>query len=69
MLTVTLDIAAWGLAIVAASSALVRLMLGVLAAQVARKALKLSPASEPADRAHRLAVVRALLGGLRPPRN
>jgi len=55
--------AAWGLAAVAVSSALVRLVLGVLAVRTARRLL-----AEPAGRAHRLAVLRTLLNGLRPPR-
>lgn len=67
MLAVDVGVAAWGLAAVAVSSAVVRLMLGVLAVHAVRKALRPSDASEPADRAHRLAVLRALLKGLRTP--
>lgn len=61
--------AAWVLASVAVSGALVRLILALLAAHAARKALRPSAPSEAADRlrAHRLAVLRALLNGLRTP--
>jgi ABC-type arginine transport system permease subunit len=58
MLTNTAGAAAWVLASVAVSSALVRLILGVLAAHAARTALR---PSDPAESAHRLAVLRALL--------
>ncbi|MET9514522.1 hypothetical protein [Streptomyces sp. NPDC002994] len=70
MLTITMGAAAWLLASVAVSSAVVRLMLALLAAYAARKALGPSTGSRSADRlrAHRLAVLRALLNGLRPPR-
>ncbi|MFI1394666.1 hypothetical protein [Streptomyces sp. NPDC020681] len=64
MLTITMGMAAWVLAAVAASGALVRLLLGVLTAHAARKALRPSPAREAAQR---LAVLRALLNGLKPP--
>lgn len=55
---------------VVVSGALVRLILAVLAAHAARKALGPSAGSKAADRlrAHRLAVLRALLNGLRAPR-
>ena len=70
MLTVNLGTAAWALASVAVSSALVRLVLGALAAHAVRKALGSADSSESADRlrAHRLAVLRAVLNGLKPPR-
>ncbi|MBT2511302.1 hypothetical protein J7I98_36895 [Streptomyces sp. ISL-98] len=69
MLTITMGAAAWLLASVAVSGAVVRLILGVLAAYAARKALGPSTGSESADslRAHRLAVLRALLNGLKSP--
>lgn len=57
--------AAWALACVAVINAVVRLALGVLAARVARSVLRASAHSPPA---HRLAVLRAFLNGLRPPR-
>jgi hypothetical protein len=62
--------ASWVLASVAVSGALVRLILAVLAAHAARKALRPSAESKAADRlrAHRLAVLHALLNGLRWPR-
>lgn len=55
---------------VVVSGALVRLVLAVLAAHAARKALSPSAGSKAAERlrAHRLAVLRALLSGLRNPR-
>jgi hypothetical protein len=58
--------ASWVLASVAVSGALVRLILAVLAADAARKALRASAESKAGDRlrAHRLAVLRALLNGL-----
>ncbi|MDJ0460205.1 hypothetical protein [Streptomyces sp. H27-C3] len=67
MLTLTMGAAAWLLASVAVSRALVRLILGVLTAHAARKALGPSAGSQSADRlrAHRLAVLRALLNGLK----
>jgi hypothetical protein len=65
MLTDTMGAAAWVLASVAVSGALVRLILGVLAAHAARTALR---PSDPAEFAHRLAVLRALLDELKPPR-
>jgi hypothetical protein len=54
----------------AASGTLVRLALTVLAAHAARKALRPSRTSKAADRlrAHRLAVLRALLNALATPR-
>ncbi|HWM38331.1 MAG TPA: hypothetical protein VNS49_14560 [Streptomyces sp.] len=58
-----MGVAAWGLAAVAVSSALVRLILGVLAVHAARKLLR-----EPTDHAHLLAVLRALLNSLKSPR-
>lgn len=62
--------AAWVLASVLVSGALVRLILAVVAAHAARKALRPSGGSRAADRlrAHRLAVLRAVLNGLRAPR-
>lgn len=65
MLTHTMGAAAWVLASVAVSGALVRLILGVLAAHAARTALR---PSNPAESAHRLAVLRALLDQVKPPR-
>lgn len=54
----------------AASGTLVRLVLTALAAHATRKALRLSRTSKAADRlrAHRLAVLRALLNALATPR-
>lgn len=54
----------------AASGSLVRLVLTALAAHAARKALRPSRTSKAADRlrAHRLAVLRALLNALAAPR-
>jgi hypothetical protein len=66
MLPDTMGAAEWVLASIAVSSALVRLILGVLAAHATRKAL--SP-SDPSESAHRLAVLRAILNQLRPPRH
>ena len=66
MLTDTVGAAAWVLTSVAVSGALVRLILGVLAAHAARTALR---PSEPSESAHRLAVLRALLDELKPPRH
>jgi ABC-type arginine transport system permease subunit len=66
MLTNTAGAAAWVLASVAVSSALVRLILGVLAAHAARTALR---PSNPSESAHRLAVLRALLHELKLPRH
>ena len=62
--------AAWMLASVVVSGALVGLILAVVAAHAARKALGPSADSTAADRlrAHRLAVLRAVLNGLRSPR-
>jgi hypothetical protein len=65
MLTNPLGAATWVLASAAASSALVRLILGLLAAHAARTALR---PSNPSESAHRLAVLRALLDELKPPR-
>jgi hypothetical protein len=65
MLTNPLGAAAWVLASAAVSSALVRLILGVVAAHAARTALR---PSDPSESAHRLAVLRALLDELKPPR-
>lgn len=61
---------AWALACVAVCNTVVRLVLGVLAARLARRALGPSADSPAADRlrAHRLAVLRALLAGWRDPR-
>ncbi|WP_314175175.1 hypothetical protein [Streptomyces winkii] len=63
-------VAAWVLASVVVSGALVRLILALVAAHAARKALGPSDESKAADRlrAHRLAVLRALINGLRAPR-
>jgi hypothetical protein len=66
MLTNTMGAAEWVLASVAVSSAPVRLILGVLAAHAARTALR---PSDPSESAHRLAVLRALLNELKPPRH
>lgn len=63
MLNFDMSVAAWGLAAVAVSSALVRLILGVLAVHAARKLLR-----EPTDHAQLLAVLRALLNSLKSPR-
>jgi hypothetical protein len=62
----TTETAAWVMLSIAASSAAVRLILAVLAAHAARKALGTSAESKAAERlrAHRLAVLRALLNGL-----
>ncbi|QPP08883.1 hypothetical protein G4Z16_23505 [Streptomyces bathyalis] len=62
--------AVWVLAVVVVSGALVRLILAVVAAHAAGKALEPSADSRAADRlrAHRLAVLRAVLNGLRTPR-
>ncbi|MEW2396714.1 hypothetical protein [Streptomyces sp. NPDC046862] len=70
MLNIDIGAVAWVPAAVALTSGLVRLILGVLAAHAARKALSPSDTSEAADRlrAHRLAVLRALLNGLKRPR-
>jgi hypothetical protein len=68
MLTTDMSDAAWVLGCVAVSSALVRLILAVLAGYAARKALRPSAHLKAADRAHHLAVLRALLDGLKPPR-
>lgn len=65
MLTHSLGAATWLLACVAVSGALVRLILGVLAAHAARTALR---SSTPSESAHRLAVLRALLEELTPRR-
>ncbi|WP_329118882.1 hypothetical protein [Streptomyces sp. NBC_01465] len=54
--------AAWAFAAVGISSALVRLIVGVLAAHAARKALSPSAGAEVA--AQRLAVLRVLMDGL-----
>ncbi|MEU8825079.1 hypothetical protein [Streptomyces sp. NPDC048636] len=64
MLVMDMGVAVWALAALAISQGLVRLMLGVLAVHAARKALRPSAAR---DAAHRLAVLRALLNGLKPP--
>jgi hypothetical protein len=63
VINIDLSVVAWGLAAVAVSAAAVRLILGVLAVQTARKLL-----TGTADRAHLLAVLRALLNSLKPPR-
>ena len=70
MLSTDMDHAAWALASVAISGSVVRLILGVLTAHAARKALGPSDGSKATDRlrAHRLAVLRALLAGLRARR-
>ncbi|HEV7626456.1 MAG TPA: hypothetical protein VGO89_08165 [Streptomyces sp.] len=62
MINFDIGVATWGLAAVGVSSALVRLILSVLAVHTARKLL-----TEPTDRA-RLAVLRALLNSLKSPR-
>ncbi|MEV8569403.1 hypothetical protein AB0436_28110 [Streptomyces sp. NPDC051322] len=64
MLATHIGIAVWSLAAAAISKGAVRVILGVLAAQAAHKALKTSAAFEAA---HRLEVLRALLSGLKPP--
>lgn len=63
MLNFDMGVAGWGLTAVAVSSALVRLILGVLAVHAARKLL-----TGPTDQAHLLAVLRALLSSLKSPR-
>lgn len=70
MLSMELSQAAWVVAAVLISGALVRLILGVLAIHATRRALRPSGGSKAADRlrAHRLAVLRALLDSLKPPR-
>ncbi|WP_327351296.1 hypothetical protein [Streptomyces sp. NBC_01304] len=67
MLTVNMGAAAWAVAGVAVSSALVRLILAVLAAHAARRALRSGDGTRAGDRlrAHRLAVLRALVDGAR----
>lgn len=75
VLVIDTDAAAWALSALAVSGALVRLVLAGLAVHAARKALgsgtegRRGPdgpaAATPAERAHRLAVLRALLKGLR----
>jgi hypothetical protein len=69
MLTTGMAHTAWALASVALGRTLVRLILGILAVHATRKALGPSAPSKAADRlrAHRLAVLRALLNGLRRP--
>ncbi|SCK17984.1 hypothetical protein [Streptomyces sp. WMMB 322] len=72
MLTTGMTVAdaAWVPASVVVSGALVRLILALVAAHAARKALGPVGGSGAADRlrAHRLAVLRAILNGLRKPR-
>lgn len=66
VLVIDTDAAAWALCALAVSGALVRLVLAGLAVHAARKALGSGPAAPTAaDRAHRLAVLRVLLQGLR----
>jgi hypothetical protein len=66
VLVIDSDTAAWALSALAVTGALVRLVLVGLAVHAARKALGAGVgAAGPADRAHRLAVLRALLKGLR----
>lgn len=71
MLTSSTGLALWLLACTAASRALLRLLLGLLAAHATRKALGQSdtPGDEPEAaerlRAHRLAVLLTLLNGLK----
>ncbi|MFF2846483.1 hypothetical protein ACFVT5_09130 [Streptomyces sp. NPDC058001] len=62
--------AAWALASVAVSRTLIRLTLCALAVHAARKALDPTPNTKTAARvrAHRLAILRALLNTLKPPR-
>ncbi|MFJ6569054.1 hypothetical protein ACIQNU_16665 [Streptomyces sp. NPDC091292] len=69
MLSTHIGGAAWALASVAVSSALIRLALCALAVHAARKALDPTTDAKTADRvrAHRLAVLRALLNVLKPP--
>ncbi|MEU6676355.1 hypothetical protein [Streptomyces sp. NPDC046853] len=73
MLTTCTGWALWLLACAAASRALTRLLLGLLAAHATRKALSQSdvPRGEPKAaerlRAHRLAVLLTLLHGLQAP--
>jgi hypothetical protein len=70
MFATGMDLVVWVLAFGVISKALVRLVLALLAAHAARKALRSSPASMAADRlrAHRLAVLRVLVNGLKFPR-
>ena len=62
--------ALWVLAFVASGGVLIQMVLAVLAVYAARKALRPSDGSKAGDRlrAHRLAVLRALLNCLRTPR-
>lgn len=69
MLPTDIDHAAWALASVAISNAAVRLILGVLTARATHMALRPDDSSgHQRLRAHRLAVLRALLTGLRSRR-
>ncbi|MGW0736462.1 hypothetical protein [Streptomyces sp. NPDC002851] len=71
MLSASMGVAVWILASAAVSSALVRLILGVLAAHATRKALSTRDATHSSgacDACGPLAVLRALLNGLKPPR-
>ncbi|CAG7642196.1 hypothetical protein [Actinacidiphila bryophytorum] len=62
MLTLTMGATVWVLASAAVSGAVVRLILGVLAVHAARSALR---PSDPVQSAQRLAVLRAVLKGVR----
>ena len=70
MFTTGMTHVALALASVVASSAVTRLILVLVTAHAARKALRSSAASKDAHRLreHRLAVLQALLNGLKPPR-
>jgi hypothetical protein len=61
-----LDAAAWAVAASSLTNSLLRLLLGVLAAQAARQALARTAGTEPTprQRAHQLALLRTLLGSL-----
>lgn len=70
MLPTGIDHAAWAFASVAISNAAVRLILGVLTARATHIALRPTDDSRSHKRllAHRLAVLRALLAGLKTRR-
>ncbi|MGY3684609.1 hypothetical protein [Streptomyces sp. TE33382] len=69
MLSTGMSGAAWLLVAAAVSGPAVRLILGVLTIHATHKALRPTAGSKAADRlrAHRLAVLRALLHSLKPP--
>ena len=62
-----LDAAAWAVAASSLARSMLRLLLGVLAAQAARQALAATASTEPTARlrARQLAVLHTLLGSLR----